>query len=69
MLSDSGRWNILWQKTSNKILKVHVEKIAKTKNKLWLRVTQLEATNQLKRKNDCGCELPNSNQPQSNAQR
>ena len=24
-------------------MKVHVEKIAKTKNKLWLRVTQLES--------------------------
>ena len=39
----------------NKILKVHVEKIAKTKNKLWLRVTQLESQPQIsdhqKRKN------------------
>ena len=38
-----------------KILKVHVEKIAKTKNKLWLRVTQLESQPQIsdhqKRKN------------------
>ena len=39
----------------NKILQVHVEKIAKTKNKLWLRVTQLESQPQIsdhqKRKN------------------
>ena len=43
------------KKLPNKILKVHVEKIAKTKNKLWLRVTQLESQPQIsdhqKRKN------------------
>ena len=42
-------------KLPNKILKVHVEKIAKTKNKSWLRVTQLESQPQIsdhqKRKN------------------
>ena len=35
------------KKLPNKILKVHVEKIAKTKNKLWLRVTQLESQPQI----------------------
>ena len=45
----------LAKKIPNKILKVHVGKIAKTKNKLWLRVTQLESQPQIsdhqKRKN------------------
>ena len=35
------------KKLPNKILKVHVEKIAKTKNKLWLQVTQLESQPQI----------------------
>ena len=39
------------KKLLNKILKVHAEKIAKTKNKLWLRVTQLESQPQIKLRN------------------
>ena len=50
-----GLKKFIGKKLPNKILKVHVEKIAKTQNKLWLRVTQLESQPQIsdhqKRKN------------------
>ena len=55
MGQNQNKFNFFGKKLPNKILKVHIEKIAKTKNKLWLRVTQLESQPQIsdhqKRKN------------------
>ena len=53
--SSAKNFKFFGKKLPNKNLKVHVEKIAKTKNKLWLQVTQLESQPQIsdhqKRKN------------------
>jgi hypothetical protein len=60
-----GLKKVLRQKTS----KQNPEGSRRENRKNEKQIVAASYTNQLKRKNDCGCELRNSNQPQSNAQR